>query len=348
MANKKIIAANSSIILVTTLVLGFLYLDRGLNIEAKPADFACLDENQGQFSEVNLETNNIYGVGLAYAKHINEIAADFDPTIAPPIFKKTPETLNLSANVKTAEVAVPGHMQLLKAIEQVEPEIASTLETQDIQLLPLLDYEAELAFVLLEDIQPEQLSEPDFAPKVGFLITNDLSARSVAILGENQQNRFDYWGASKSQPGFTPINGQIWIPETPSTNGIPCINLTTHVDGQLKQKENTSNLINTPLDMLKHINERFQPEALKAGDMVLTGTPGGVILNVPRWKSRIANIIGLDRFQKLKINQKPKSADKFLKAGNEITISGEWLGDVNVSLVDQVQTSISQNQAITP
>ena len=36
-------------------------------------------------------------------------------------------------------------------------------------------------------------------------MTNDLSARSIAILGEDQANRYDHWGASKSYPGFTLI-----------------------------------------------------------------------------------------------------------------------------------------------
>lgn len=36
-------------------------------------------------------------------------------------------------------------------------------------------------------------------------MTNYLSARSIAILGEGQANRYDYWGAAKSFPGLTPI-----------------------------------------------------------------------------------------------------------------------------------------------
>ena len=41
-----------------------------------------------------------------------------------------------------------------------------------------------------------------------------------------------------------------------------------------------------------------------------------------------------DRFQKLAINQKESSAEKFLKAGNTVDISGEWLGDVSVIFVE--------------
>jgi hypothetical protein len=46
--------------------------------------------------------------------------------------------------------------------------------------------------------------------------------------------------------------------------------------------------------------------------MILTGTPGGITFNVSRWKARLANLVGLDRFEKRAISQKKKSAKNFL------------------------------------
>ena len=71
-------------------------------------------------------------------------------------------------------------------------------------------------------------------------MANDLSARSIAILGEDQKNRYEYWGASKSYPGFTPISDHIWGPNNHLPDAIPCVTLQTLVDGELRQNENTT------------------------------------------------------------------------------------------------------------
>jgi len=124
------------------------------------------------------------------------------------------------------------------------------------------------------------------------------------------------------------------VPNTHLANAIPCVNLQTYVNGKLRQNESTQNLIYTPSDMLRFIHKKYPAESMSKGDIILTGTPSGVILNVPRWKSRLAKIIGLDRFQKLAINQKNNSAKKFIKAGDTVDISAEWLGDVSATFVE--------------
>ncbi len=309
------------------LIFLYLFLDRKLPQEIQPAKFTCLKPDQGHFVQENLQYKNIYGIGLAYAKHINETASDFNPEAAPPVFRK----LNSSLVKGDSIVTIPPHSELLRSLKRLEPNIDTTLHDKEIRLSALLDHEAELAFVLLEDIQAEDMEKSDFAPKIGFLTANDLSVRSIAILGEGQENRYDYWGVSKSFPGFTPVSKQIWVPYTHLPNAIPCVVLKTHVDGELRQNQNTRNLIYTPRDMLRFIQRKYPLIPLRKGDIVLTGTPGGVIFNVPRWKARLANLLGFDRFQKLTISQKKSSAEKFLKAGNEVCVSAEWLGNVDVT-----------------
>lgn len=326
----KTFLVKSVSLLTLLLALFYFYLDRGLSQEIQPAEFTCLDSEQGYFSDDSIQFNNIYGVGLVYAKHINETASDFDPRMGPPIFKKHA----LSFVKGDSNVNIPTQSDLLRAAEQLEPGIGEALLDHDIELLALLDYEVELAFVLLDSITAKDLENPDFSPNIGFLVTNDVSVRSIAILGEDQGNRYDYWGASKSFPGFTPINGQVWVPNKHLPNGIPCITLQTHVDGELRQNENTRNLIYTPKEMLGFIQKNYSLSTMNKGDVILTGTPGGVIFNIPRWKSRLAKLLQFDRFQKLAINQKESSAEKFLKAGNKVVIGAEWLGTVSLTVVD--------------
>ena len=86
--------------------------------------------------------------------------------------------------------------------------------------------------------------------------------------------------------------------------------------------------------MLRFIQKKYSSTQMNKGDIILTGTPSGVILNVPRWKARLAKLIGLDRFQKLAINQKQSSAEKYLKADNVVNVSGEWLGNASVTIVE--------------
>jgi len=97
----------------------------------------------------------------------------------------------------------------------------------------------------------------------------------------------------------------------------------------------TSDLIYTPLQMLQAINRKYPNKQFQKGDMVLTGTPGGVIMPTPRWLVPLAGIVGMDRFDKLsKITSDEKDIVKFLKAGDKVLVRGEGLGSVEVEIAE--------------
>jgi 2-keto-4-pentenoate hydratase/2-oxohepta-3-ene-1,7-dioic acid hydratase in catechol pathway len=323
---NTIVRITSALIIIV--ISCYLYLNRALPQHIHPAAFSCLEEEDGHFLEEDYQFTNIYGVGLAYANHINETASEFDFDIGPPVFRKALLSITMDESI----VDIPSPPELQKSVEELETGITDSLRHEGIELSTLLDHEVELAFVLLENISQHELNDSNFTPKIGFFIANDLSARSVAVLGEGQQNRYDYWGASKSFPGFTPISSRIWVPRTNSPNAIPCVTLQTHVNGDLRQSESTNNLIYRPVDMLRFIQQRYPFSLMTKGDIVLTGTPGGVIFNIPRWKARAAKILGLNRFLKLAFAQNKASAEAFLQAGDNVRVSGEWLGDVTVTI----------------
>jgi len=329
----RIIKNIGILLVVLVFVVGviFIYLNRGLPDEIKPANFNCLSLDEGTFMDFDTLPKNIYGIGLSYAGHINETASDFDPEGDPPVFIKA----NNSITKNGSQVKIPSRQTMLNAIEELEPNISETIN-QKFQSLPaLLDYEVELGFVLLEDISAENLNDANYIPKIGFFIGNDFGARSVAVLGEGQDNRYDYWGISKSFSGFTPISEKIWIPNEFKANSIPCITIETQVNGEVRQHQMTSDLIYTPLQMLQAIHRKYPNKLLLKGDMVLTGTPGGVIMSTPRWLVRLAGIIGMDRFDKLaKVTSDEKDIAKFLKAGDKVLVKGEGLGSVEVDIVE--------------
>lgn len=319
---KTAFLAGGGVLLLAT--AGFAYaLFRPLTHPPRPAPVRCLDEADGDFAPWSGRPANIYGVGLAYANHINETASDFDPAGPPPIFQKLPRTL-----IRTgAAVRVPTAAELIADIDAFEPGLGNQLRERYGDLPHLLDYETELAFVVLEDITPQALENPAFAPRIGFLMANDVTARSLAVLGEGRPNRSEYWGVAKSFAGFLPVADRIWIPREPGLATIPCIRIETIVNGELRQNESTANLIYTPAQMLRFIHQKYPNQPLRKGDLILTGTPGGVALATPRWLGRLGNLFGLNRFQKLSaILRKDRSA--FLKPGDRVTVRGEWLGDI--------------------
>jgi 2-keto-4-pentenoate hydratase/2-oxohepta-3-ene-1,7-dioic acid hydratase in catechol pathway len=319
-------------LLLAMLAVGY-WLFRPLPVKPVPATFHHYDLNQG--SHVPLDPPpGIFAIGLSYAKHIEETASDFDPDAVPPVFRK-----DLRAFVRTgADVAMPDSDALCAAAEELEPGLGKMLRKEYSALSPLLDYEGELGFVLLEDVDPQALSAPGFIPRLGFFISNDLSARTLAIMGEDQPNRYDYWGASKSFPGFMPVGDLAWVPDEPRANGIPSVVIETKVNGQTRQKQTSDQLVYTPLQMLRFIHAAYPESQLHKGAIVLTGTPGGVALKSPRWQVRLANLIGMSRFKKLSIKLE-SDLSTFLKPGDRVVVSGGKLGSVAVTITDKKSTS---------
>ncbi len=300
-------------------------LTRPPAILPQPANFACLAESDGRFTDFTAPTRQIYGIGLSYAAHIEETAHEFDPTAGPAVFRKAITTLQRSP----AHVRIPAPAEILQLAEEFEPGLGRELARRHPSLPALLDYEGELGFVLLADVSPQELRNPNFAPPLGFFVGNDLSARVLAVPGEGRSNRYEYWGLSKSLPGFLPISDRVWIPHVQRASSIPCIMLTTRVNGAVHQNASTRDMIYTPLEMLRAIHAAYPNAELKRGDRIVTGTPGGVAMETLRWKARLAHLLGFDRFTKLRFVLRSDTA-RFLQSGDTVVVSGEWLGAATV------------------
>ena len=126
-----------------------------------------------------------------------------------------------------------------------------------------MDYEAELAVIIgkeCRDVTPEEAESCIF----GYSVFNDVSARGVQF--EHVQ-----WLRGKSLDGYTVMGpsivhkSQIAFP--------PQLDITCHVNGELRQNSNTSLLI---ADIPTIISELSQGMTLEPGDIIATGTPGGV------------------------------------------------------------------------
>lgn len=92
-----------------------------------------------------------------------------------------------------------------------------------------LDYEVEMAFVVRRDIQGAK-AEDAASYVFGYTIMNDVSARCI-------QMRHKQWFRGKSLDGFAPMGPCLVTAD--SFSFPPKLNLTCHVNGELRQKCNT-------------------------------------------------------------------------------------------------------------
>ncbi len=131
-----------------------------------------------------------------------------------------------------------------------------------------VDYEAELAIVMgrrCRRVSRETALQHVF----GYAVANDVSARDL-------QNATSQWLAGKSLDGFCPIGpGVTTADEVGDPNRLQ-IQLT--LNGELRQNSNTSDMIFSCATLIEYLSRIW---TLEPGDVILTGTPQGVILGRP-------------------------------------------------------------------
>lgn len=135
-----------------------------------------------------------------------------------------------------------------------------------------LDYEAELAVVIGRSCR--HVSRAD-APNVvgGYTISNDVSVR-------DWQRKTQQWTLGKSFDTHGPLGP--WI-VTPDELGDPHnLDFRTLVNGEVRQKSNTSQMIHNCWDLIAEISTAC---TLEPGDVIATGTCSGVaaFYDPPRW-----------------------------------------------------------------
>ena len=126
-----------------------------------------------------------------------------------------------------------------------------------------VDYEGELAFVIgkrCKNVPVEQ------AHRViaGYTIVNDVSVRDWQI-------RSPTWMLGKSFDTHGPMGP--WIVTSDEVNDPHNLNLKTWIDDDLRQNSNTENMIFNCYEMIEYLSKAM---TLEPGDVISTGTPGGV------------------------------------------------------------------------
>jgi len=124
-----------------------------------------------------------------------------------------------------------------------------------------VDWEAELAVVVGSELYR---ADEDQAREAiaGYTVANDVSMR-------DWQSRTLQWFQGKAWDGSTPV-GPVMVTADEAGEDFE---VRGYVNGELVQQGNTSTLVFGPAQLLSYIS---QFTVLRPGDLVLTGTPGGV------------------------------------------------------------------------
>lgn len=159
------------------------------------------------------------------------------------------------------------------------------------------DYETELVIVIGRACAKVSVDDAlDYV--AGYATGNDISARSL-------QTVTTQFTAGKASDGFAPIGpwlvpaGQIADPQE--------LTLRTFVNGEKRQDWSTADMIFNCRQVISYAASFM---TLKAGDVIFTGTPQGVIFG-----------------EKIPAEQR-----RWLRAGDEVVSSIERLGDLRVRL----------------
>jgi 2-keto-4-pentenoate hydratase/2-oxohepta-3-ene-1,7-dioic acid hydratase in catechol pathway len=135
-----------------------------------------------------------------------------------------------------------------------------------------LDYEGEFAVVIGRHCRhvPKNRAREVI---VGYTIANDVSVR-------DWQRRVPTFTMGKSWDTHCPLGPCI---TTADEVGDPhTLGLKTWVNGELRQSSNTGQLLFNAFDLVEHLSTAF---TLEPGDVISTGTPGGVAaaMKPPKW-----------------------------------------------------------------
>jgi 2-keto-4-pentenoate hydratase/2-oxohepta-3-ene-1,7-dioic acid hydratase in catechol pathway len=180
--------------------------------------------------------NRIFGIGHNYADHAKETGREVGSE--PTIFLKASTTVIASGQ------------------NIVYPSFAEQV-----------DYEGELAVVI--GLAGSNISEDDaFRHVAGYTIMNDVTER---IMQRRDQAKSLPWFRSKSIDTFGPMGpALITADEIKDPHNLE---ITTELNGEVKQKSSTANLVFKIPHLIAYLSKFF---ALEPGDVIATGTPAGI------------------------------------------------------------------------
>ena len=230
---------------------------------------AFVQQSDVQFGPCITAPQKIIVLGLNYRGHAKEIGTPLP---------QAPVLLNKYNN------ALSGHGGAIKLPTKVATKF---------------DYEVELQVVVGKTAY--QVTEAEALGYVfGYATGNDFSARDLQF----RDGKASQFMLGKTSDGFMPVGP--WLVGADLVGDPQKLALECRVNGEQRQSSNTSDMIFSCAKIISYASEVF---TLAPGDLISTGTPGGVILG------------------------EPEGQQVWLKAGDRIACSVEKLGELRFELV---------------
>jgi 2-keto-4-pentenoate hydratase/2-oxohepta-3-ene-1,7-dioic acid hydratase in catechol pathway len=179
----------------------------------------------------------------------------------------------------------------------------------------LLDYEIEMALVLKKDLPAHTTVTSDNLMEYvgGITLTNDVSARDFMFGAPMLQ-----WFKGKGQRTFCPTGPILYLLDPGERELLSNLRLTLSVNGEVRQDATTDQLIFKPDETLTELASFAD---IHRGDMLLTGTPGGVILNA-NLKVGLAILLNFTNDEKRRSKLvKTQQSVRYLQPGDRLTLS---------------------------
>ncbi|GAA4726130.1 fumarylacetoacetate hydrolase family protein [Brevibacillus fulvus] len=171
--------------------------------------------------------------------------------------------LNYRKHAEESNMAIPQEPIVFSKFHNAlsahqQPIVIPTLARQ-------VDYEAELVIVMQK--QAKNVAKEEALSYVyGYCAGNDVSARDL-------QFKSSQWLLGKTSDGFCPIG-----PYLVSKEEIPDPNrlrIMTRVNQEVRQDSNTADMIFSCAEIVAYLSQYM---TLQPGDLIMTGTPEGVIM----------------------------------------------------------------------
>jgi 2-keto-4-pentenoate hydratase/2-oxohepta-3-ene-1,7-dioic acid hydratase in catechol pathway len=176
----------------------------------------------------------IFGVGLNYSTHLGDSGAQIP----------VPDEM-------------PGFLMLAESLIADGDEMRHPPSEK-------LDFEIEIVAILATALP----RDGDATQAVlGYTLGNDMSVRDAPVPG----GMVDLY-AMKAQDATTPVGPWIVTTDAVGGPGQPSIDFELLVNDEVRQRDNTRNMLWSMDRILRFIDGRSR---LRAGDMIFTGTPGG-------------------------------------------------------------------------
>jgi 2-keto-4-pentenoate hydratase/2-oxohepta-3-ene-1,7-dioic acid hydratase in catechol pathway len=179
------------------------------------------------------------------------------------------QAFNYANSAEEAATARPSHMLFTRASSALAGPYDDIVRPFEVELL---DYEAEIGIVLRRDLgEPTEIGAANVGDYVAAVVLcNDVSPRDV-MFGAT----FLQWYQGKSYRTFCPAGPVLYLLDRGEVAAVlDNLEIRLWLNGELRQSAHSTQMILGPAQTLSFISRHID---MKRGDLLITGTPAGVV-----------------------------------------------------------------------